>query len=148
MAFLYFPLTWDLRSLTLGIRVQKLLGRLCPAAGLSSELTSTSAAAKFSPALLLSSARSSPASKKPPFYLLSQLDKELKPVNSKEIHPEYSLDGLMLKLQYFGHLMRRVNSLEKTPVLGKIEGRRRRGRQRLRWLGGITDSMDMSLSKL
>ena len=81
--------------------------------------------------------------------LASPLDgRELKPVNSKEIHREYSLDGLMLKLQYFGHLMRRVNSLEKTLVLGKIEGRRRRGQQRLRWLGGITDSMDMSLSKL
>ena len=68
----------------------------------------------------------------------------------KEISPEYSLEGLMLKLklQYFGHLMRRTDSLEKTLTLGKIEGRRRRGRQRMRWLGGITDSMDMSLSKL
>ena len=68
----------------------------------------------------------------------------------KEISPEYSLEGLMLKLklQYFGHLMRRVDSLEKTLMLGKIEGWRRRGRQRMRWLGGITDSMDMSLSKL
>ena len=67
-----------------------------------------------------------------------------------EISPEYSLEGLMLKLklQYFGHLMRRANSLEKTQMLGKIEGRRRRGRQRVRWLNGITDSMDMSLSKL
>ena len=67
----------------------------------------------------------------------------------KEISPEYSLEGLMvkLKLQYFGHLMRRPDSLEKTLMLGKIEGRRRRGRQRMRWLGGITNSMDMSLRK-
>ena len=68
----------------------------------------------------------------------------------KEISPEYSLEGLMLrlKLQYCGHLMRRTDSLEKTLMLGKIEGRRRRGRQRMRWLNGITDSMDMSLSTL
>ena len=67
----------------------------------------------------------------------------------KEINPEYSLEGLMLKLklQYFGHLMRRAESLEKTLMLGKIEGRRRRGRQRVTWLNGITDSMGMSLSK-
>ena len=68
----------------------------------------------------------------------------------KEINPEYSLEGLMvkLKLQYFGHLIQRTDSLEKTPMLGKIEGRRRRGQQRMRWLDGITDPMDMSLRKL
>ena len=68
----------------------------------------------------------------------------------KEIHPEYALEGLMLKLklQYFGHLMWRADSFEKTLMLGKIEGRRRRGRQRMRWLDGITDSMDMGLGGL
>ena len=79
--------------------------------------------------------------------LESPLDcQEIKSVNPKG----YSLEGLMLKLkrQYFGHLMQRTDSLEKTLLLGKIEGRRERGQQRMRWLGGITDSMDMSLSKL
>ena len=68
----------------------------------------------------------------------------------KEINPEYSLEGLMLKLmlQYFGHLMQRASSLEKTPMLGKTEGRKRRGQQRMRWLDGVTDSTDMSLCKL
>ena len=83
--------------------------------------------------------------------LESPLDyKEIKPVNSKGIHTEYLLDGLMLrlKLQYFCHLMGRANSLEKTLMLGKIEGGRRRGQQRLRWLDSITDSMDMNLSNL
>ena len=66
----------------------------------------------------------------------------------KEIKPEYSLEGLMLKFQYFGHLMQRADSLEKTLMLGKIESRRKRGQQRMRWLDGITDLMDISLSKL
>ena len=74
----------------------------------------------------------------------------MKSVNLKEINPEYSLEGLMLKLklQYFGHLMRRADSFEKTLMLGKIEGRRRRGQQRMRWLDSITDSMDMGLCAL
>ena len=66
----------------------------------------------------------------------------------KEINPEYSLEGLMLKLQYFGHLMQRAHSLEKTLMLGKIEGKRKRGQQTMRWLDGITDAVGMSLSQL
>ena len=83
--------------------------------------------------------------------LESPLDcKEIQPVHPNEISPEYSLEGLMLKLklQYFGNLMGRTDSFEKTLMLGKIEGGRRRGRQRMRWLNGITDSMGMNLSKL
>ena len=81
--------------------------------------------------------------------LESPLDcKEIKPVHPKEISPEYLFQGLMLKLklQHFGHLMQRTDFLKKTLMLGKIEGGRRRGQQRVRWLDGITDSMDMSLS--
>ena len=81
--------------------------------------------------------------------LESPLDCKIKPVNPKEISPEYSLEGLMRKqkLQYFGHLIRRIDSLEKTLMLGKIGGRKRRG-QRMRWLDGISDWMDLSLHKL
>ena len=83
--------------------------------------------------------------------LESPLDcKKIQPVRSKEISPGCSLEGMVLKLklQYFGHLMQRVDSLEKTLIQGGIGGRRRRGQQRMRWLGGITDSMDVSLSEL
>ena len=83
--------------------------------------------------------------------LESPLDcKEIRPVQSKEISPEYSLEGRMLrqKCQHFGHLMQSTNSFEKTLMLGKVEGGRRRGRQRMSWLDGITNTMDMSLSGL
>ena len=78
------------------------------------------------------------------------MDSKIKPVNLKEINPEYSLERLMLelKLQHFGHLIRRADSLEKTLMLGNIEGRRRRRAQRMKWLDGIPESMDMSLNKL
>ena len=78
------------------------------------------------------------------------IGQKIKPVNLKEINPEYSLEGLMLKpkLQYFGHLMWRADSLEKTLMLVKIEGKRRKGRLRMRWLDSVTDSMDMNFSKL
>ena len=74
--------------------------------------------------------------------------KEIKPINPKEINPEYSLEGLMLKVQYFGHLIRRASSLEKTLMLGKFEGKRRRGWGRMKWSYSIRNSMDMNLSKL
>ena len=78
----------------------------------------------------------------------SLLELEIKPVNPREIYHECSLEGLILKPQYFGHLMRRANSLEKTLMLGKIEDSKRRGQQRTRWLDGLTNSMYMSLNKL
>ena len=77
-----------------------------------------------------------------------QIGKKIQPVHAKGISPEYSLEGLKLKFQYFGHLMQTADSMEKTLILGKTEGKRRRGRQRMRWLDGIIDSMDMSLSNL
>ena len=80
--------------------------------------------------------------------LQSPLDNKINLSILKEINSEYSLEGLKLKRQYFGHLMQKTNSLENTLMLGKIEGRRKRGQQRLRWLDGITDSVDMSLSQL
>ena len=81
--------------------------------------------------------------------LESPLDsKEIKPVNPKGNQPRYSLEGLMPKLQYFGHLMQRADSLEKTPMLGEIEGKRRREKQRMRWLDSITGTIDTNLSKL
>ena len=80
--------------------------------------------------------------------LESPLDYKIKQVNPKGINPEYSLGGLMLKFQYFGHLMGRADSLEKTLMLGKIEGKRRRGWQRMRWLDGTTNSMDTNFCEL
>ena len=77
-----------------------------------------------------------------------QIGKKIQPVHAKGISPEYSLEGLKLKFQYFGHLMWKADSFEQTLMLGKIEGRRRRGQQRMRWLDGIPDLTDMSLSKL
>ena len=74
--------------------------------------------------------------------------KEIQPVHPKGISPEYSLEGVLLKLQYFSHLMQRTDSFEKTLMLGKIEGGRRRGRQKMRWLDGITDLMDVNLGEL
>ena len=82
-------------------------------------------------------------------YVQIQMDnKNIKPINTKEINPEYSLEEQMLKFQYFGYLIQRGNLLEKTLTLGKIEGRWRRGQQRMRWLNGISNSMDGNLSKL
>ena len=82
-------------------------------------------------------------------YVQTHTDhKNIKPINPKEINPEYSLEEQMLKFQYFGYLIQRGNLLEKTLMLGKIEGRWRRGQQRMRWLNGISNSMDGNLSKL